>query len=376
MVAVTSKLVRPLVAINLCSLRPDQLSGPSIYAERLTERLVADETYRWLIYCHRDYVVSPAWTASAIVRRVITTLRRPLRVAFEHCVLPLHARRDGADLLFSPNFVSPLWGAKRLVVTIHDMYYRAIPEVLPKWQRAYWQALVPISARACDRVLAVSRFTADDIARYLPSVAGRVRVTPLACAVENTDAPGAPVADLAPGFVLWVANVVGNKNPEAVCSAVAQLRTEQPPIAFVHVGTDIHGVFSAGLAAHSVADGVRRLGRVAASELRWLYKNALCVIQPSLYEGFGIPVLEAQQLGAPVICADAGSLPEVAGHGALYFPPREPERLAAAIRRLKYDAAFRSELIERGRRNAERFDWDRTANATLRVFGELFEPNG
>jgi glycosyltransferase involved in cell wall biosynthesis len=374
LLAVTSEHVRPLVAINLCSIRPGQLAGPSVYAERLTERLIAHDEYRWLIYCHQDYVMPPAWTAAAAVRRVLTTLRRPLRIAFEQCVLPLHARRDRVDLLFSPNFVSPVWGAKRLVVTIHDMYYRAIPEVLPTWQRVYWQTFIPISARACDRVLSVSRFTATDIARYLPSVADRVRVTPLACAVEDPDARGEAVADLPPGFVLWVANVFGNKNPEAVCRAAAQLRSEQPDVAFVHVGTDLRGVFSASLAAHGVTDRVHRLGRVTAGQLRWLYRNALCVIQPSHYEGFGIPVLEAQQLGAPLICSDAGPLPEVAGDGALYFPPREPERLAAAIVQLKYDAALRSALIERGRRNAEGFDWKRTAAATLRAFGELFGP--
>lgn len=372
----TSERIRPLIGINLCATRPDQLSGPSIYAERLTEQLLTHGEYRWLIYCHRDYSLPPAWEAAASVRRVLTTLRRPMRVAFEQCILPLHARRDRVDLLFSPNFVSPAWGAKRLVVTIHDMYYRAVPDVLPKWQRRYWEAAVPLSARACNRVLAVSRFTAADIAKYLPSVAERVRVTPLACAVEDPDAPGEPVVDQAPGFVLWVANVVGSKNPDAVCSAAAQLRAAGQEVAFVHVGTDLHGVFAAALAAHGVADSVRRLGRVTAGELRWLYKNALCVIQPSYYEGFGIPVLEAQQLGAPVICSDAGPLPEVAGDGALLFPPREPKKLADAIVQLERDAVFRSALIERGRRNAERFSWERTAAATLDAFGELFDQQG
>jgi glycosyltransferase involved in cell wall biosynthesis len=362
---------KPRVGINLCSIRPGQLSGPSVYAERLTEQLLEHREIEWLIYAHRDMELPASWSSRATIRRVITTLRRPFRVLFEQTKLPLITRRDRIDLLFSPNFVSPIWGPPNRVATIHDMYYRVIPDALPPWQRRYWEVFVPLTARHCHRLVAVSHSTARDLASMLPVSAGKTRVTHLACAVENMREPDEPVTGLPPGFVLWVANVVAHKNPRVIVEAMARLKGRGLNIHVAHVGSDEHGVLSQTLAASPHAGQFHRLGRIPAAQLRWLYHNALCVLQPSLYEGFGIPVLEAQAFGAPLVCSNAGPLPEVAGNGALFFEPHDAEQLAQHIEAVAADPQLRRSLSERGLANSSRFTWEKTASATLDVFREL-----
>jgi glycosyltransferase involved in cell wall biosynthesis len=366
---------KPRVGINLCSIRPRQLSGPSIYAERLTEQLLDQKEFEWVIYCHKELDLPASWAARAQIRRVITTLRRPMRVAFEQIRLPLIARREKIDLLFSPNFVSPIWGGRMRVATIHDMYYRVIPYALPPWQRRYWEVFIPFTARHCDRLIAVSKSTARDIAKHLPLAANKTRVTHLACAVEDMHAPDAAVPGIEPGFILWVANVVAHKNPQAVVEALAHLNAKGQRMQVVHVGSDEHADLNAAIEAAGCADQFKRVGRIPAAQLRWLYHNALCVIQPSIYEGFGIPVLEAQAFGAPLICSSAGPLPEVAGDGALYFEPRDSRRLAEHIEQVAHNPGLRASLSAKGVENSASFTWERTARATMDVFRELLGGN-
>lgn len=361
------------IGINLCFIPPGSLTGPGVYALRLIDELLNAHSYRWVIYCHVGLPLPDSWSERAWIRPVISTRRRPLRVAFEQLALPLLARRDRIDLLFSPAFVSPMWGAPKLVATIHDMYYAVTPESVPVWQRLYWRLFIPLTARRCDRLLAVSQSTARDIGRLLPYAAPKTHVTPLACAVEDVDSPGEPVPGIEPGFVLMVANIVANKNPSVLVKAASYLAARGRRRQFVHVGQDHHGLLEAAISNLKCTDLFHRLGRVSAAQLRWLYRNALCAVQPSLYEGFGIPVLEAQMFRTPVLCSNAASLPEVAGDGALFFPPHDAECLAALIDELASNAALRSQLIERGIANASRYSWAATAHATLNVFRNLLE---
>jgi glycosyltransferase involved in cell wall biosynthesis len=352
-------------------MRGDSITGPGVYAMRVLDRMVATTAFEWFVYCSEDVSLPAHLQARASVRELRFGARRVVRVAFEQLVLPVLTRRDRIDLLFSPAFVSPAWGAPNLVATIHDMYYEVVPDVLPPWQRRYWKMFVPVTARRCKRLLAVSDSTARDIAKYLPAARDKIRVTPLASAVQDVDTPGEAIPGLESGFVLFVANVVANKNPEVVVRAARLLEQKGQAQRFVHVGRDDHGLMAAALAASDAAASFRRLGTISAAQLRWVYQNAVCAVQPSIYEGFGIPVLEAQAFGVPLICSDAGPLPQVAGDAALFFSPTDASKLASLISSLVSDADLRSRLAENGRRNAARFTWEATAEATLAAFREL-----
>ncbi len=359
------------IGINLLFMKPGALTGPGVYAQRLTTALLHESSYHWFIFCQQGLELPNEWASRAEICRLSVGSSQFLRVLYEQLMLPLHCRRKCIDLLFSPGFVSPLWGAPRKVATISDMYYEVIPHVLPRMQRRYWKMFIPLTARLCDRIIAVSQSTADDIVKYLPNARGKVVVTHLASAVEDSHAPGEPVKDIEPGYVLYVANVVANKNPRAVARAAATLARQGKSIRFVHVGVDHYSLLRQALAEFQVDSNFTQLGRVSAPQLRWLYRNALCAIIPSIYEGFGMPALEAQEHGAPLICSTAGSLTEVAGDGALYFSPQDAERLAELISAIYASPQLRENLVCKGRENSMKFTWEGTAQKTLEVFGQL-----
>jgi glycosyltransferase involved in cell wall biosynthesis len=366
-------ITRPRVGINLCFIRGDWATGLTGYVRQLLDEMLREPAYDWVIYCDSQVAIPAPWAGSAFVHRCRSTDLRPVRIAFEQLALPWLASRDRIDLLFSPAFVSPLWGARWRVATIHDMYYKTFPDSMTPMQRMYRKAFTPLTARRCQRLLAVSQFTASEIGRFLPHASHKVRITPLACAVENATQPGEPIAGLEPGYVLFVANVIANKNAQGLAAAAAHLARAGKTKRFVHVGKDEQGQLAAALAAHGCESSFQRLGRVPSGQLRWLYQNALCAVQPSFSEGFGLPALETQSFGTPLISSNAGSLPEVAGDGALYFSPHDPPRLAQLIEQLENDAGLRRTLIEKGRQNAARFSWKATARATLNAFDELFQ---
>jgi glycosyltransferase involved in cell wall biosynthesis len=364
---------RPRIGINLCFIRGDWATGLTRYCRQLLDELLQEKSYDWIVYCDSQLTLPAEWSRMAFIHRCRSTNQRPLRIAFEQLALPWLAWRDRVDLLFSPAFVSPAWGARWRVATIHDMYYKTFPESMTPLQRLYRKAFTPVTARHCQRLLAVSKFTASEIARFLPHAQHKVRVTPLACAIEDAELPGEAVPGVEPGYVLFVANVIANKNSQGLAAAAAQLAAAGRGKLFVHVGKDEEGLLAAALAAHRCENSFRNLGRVPSAQLRWLYQNALCAVQPSFSEGFGLPVLETQTFGTPLISSNAGSLPEVAGEGALFFSPDDPQKLAELIDQLDGDEALRRMLIENGRRNAARFSWKLTARTTLEAFDELLQ---
>lgn len=359
------------IGINLLFMKPGTLTGPGVYAQRLTNVLLCERNYDWLVFCQRGLELPEEWKSKAKIRRLSIGSSQFLRVLYEQLILPLHCRREHIDLLFSPGFVSPLWGTRRKIATISDMYYEVIPQVLPPMQRRYWKMFIPLTVRHCNRIIAVSNSTADDIVKYLPDARGKIVVTHLASAVEDSHAPGEPITGIEPGYVLYVANIVANKNPRAVAHAAATLARQGKPIRFVHVGVDHYSLLQQALTEFRVGSNFRQLGRVSAAQLRWLYRNALCAILPSVYEGFGMPALEAQEYGAPLICSNAGSLAEVAGDGALYFEPHNADRLAELISTIYASPQLRETLICKGRENSMKFTWERTARKTLEVFAQF-----
>lgn len=370
-----SPIPKPRIGINLLFMKPGELTGPGIYAQRLTDVLLDQGNYDWFLFCHRELKLPEDWDSKAKICRISIGSSRFLRVLHEQMKLPLHCRHEHIDLLFSPGFVSPLWGVRRKIVAIPDMYYEVIPQVLPPMQRRYWKMFIPLSVRRCNQIIAISNSTANDIVKYIPSARGKVTVTHLASAVEDSQARGDPIANIEPGYVLYVANVVANKNPRSVAKAAAMLAKQGRSIPFVHVGVDHYSLLQRALTEFHVDSNFRLLGRVSAAQLRWLYRNALCAILPSIYEGFGMPALEAQEYGAPLICSSAGSLAEVAGNGALYFEPLDAARLAELISNIDASPQLRQTLIRKGKENCMNFTWERTAQKTLQVFSQSLCPS-
>ncbi|KYO51287.1 hypothetical protein AUP44_09480 [Tistrella mobilis] len=290
------------------------------------------------------------------------------RVIWEQTVLPRLARRHGVDLMFSPANAGPVLGNFRKVVTIHDFMYAIIPACVDRQQARFRRVMDRLTVLTADAVIVVSETTAVDFRNRGLWIGNRLHVVPEAAGQGfGPDDPedNTLVADHGP-FIMMVASVLPHKSPQTVVQAAAELWRRQG-IRTVIMGTDPYGVLAATL-AESGDTGITRLQRVPTPVLAAHYRRAMCLVIPSEYEGFGLPVLEAQLCGCPVVTTRRGALPEVAGDAALYIEPGDPAGLVAAVSRLSADQALRAELIARGRLNAERFSWRKAAEQTAAVF--------
>lgn len=260
---------------------------------------------------------------------------------------------------------------RRQTVTIHDAAVHAVPQGYGAAFRFWYKALLPVLGRAAEQVFTVSQFSHGELARHY-------RIPSAKCVVigeghEHVNTVPADPAILArhglagKRFLLAVSSMNPNKNFGAVVKAIEQLR--EPDFAFVVAGGANPAVFQA--AGATLPPFVRHLGYVTDGELRALYEAAACFVYPSIYEGFGLPPLEAMASGCPVICSDAASLPEVCGDAVLYCDPARPDTLATQIERVMASEALRADLSRRGRERALQFTWERCARETWSVIEEV-----
>ncbi|RYE56852.1 MAG: glycosyltransferase family 1 protein [Hyphomicrobiales bacterium] len=367
------------IVFNLLFIDDTPLTGPGYYAVQTLEHVLSLNAGRSTPHQISVYVKHDAQHHFGIAARqhlipVKMRSNRFLRVLWEQIAFPFQVRRAKGDLIFSPAFVSPLWGARYLVVTIHDMYYRVVPEMCEPMQLRYWSAMIPPSARRCDRIIAVSHNSKKDIEHYLPFAKGRTVAIPLASRFTGGSGRQAPATARARPYVLMVANLTPNKNCEVLVKAVKLLNAKGVAVEFIHAGKDNTGLLEASIERLDASDYVTSLGKVSDEALEGLYRGCLAIALPSFYEGFGLPALEAQAMGAPLIASDRGPLPEVGGEAALYFDPDDAEALAAHIETLLgQSASEREAVVERSIANAGRFSWERTGRETLAVFDGLLQ---
>ncbi len=305
-------------------------------------------------------VLYPAWAA----------VRRP---RLPHRFGPLdaiHATNHAA--------VPPARAGQALVVTVHDLAFERFPELFPaRWRRLYRRGLA-IAREEADVVLAPSEHTATDLADHGID-RHRIRVTPLAAANQRVD-PSASLARaraLEPDgpFVLVVGTIEPRKNLHRLIRAFRKA-TEAAGLEHTLVLAGPVGWHQESFVGSLDADAsptTRRLGAVDGFDLEVLYRDAAAVAYVSLYEGFGLPVLEALARGVPTLASNTSSIPEVAGDAALLVDPEDEEAIAAGIVRILSDDALRADLAAKGPERAAAFSWEATARATLAAYREAAE---
>ena len=303
-----------------------------------------------------------------------------LRLSWEMATRP-------PDLLFVPAHVLPLIHPRYSVVTVHDLGYLYYPEAHTRFQNAYLRWSTRHNARTAARVLADSQATCDDLVRHYHVPADKIVVV-----YPGRDEGMAPVTDpvalsavrarygLTGPYFLHVGTLQPRKNLIRLLRAFASLLASgveplTPDLQLVITGK--RGWLYDDLLAEIQRLGLAANGRVVLTgyvpdaDLPPLLSGALAFVFPSLYEGFGFPVIEAMSCGTPVVCSNVSSLPEVAGGAALLVDPIDVASLATALARVATDAWLRRELIERGFRQASRFSWRQSAHQVLKVLEEV-----
>ncbi len=306
----------------------------------------------------------------------------PARRLWTHRTLAHEVTRRRPDVLFVPAHVIPfVIPASRLpasVVTVHDLGYHAFPETHTWQQRLLIEGGTRWSVHVAQRVIAVSQATADDLIARCHVPAQRIRViyeAPAQTAIV-THHQVTEVCErygLHRPYALFVGTIQPRKNVARLLQAYDWLY-RNTPITFDLVFAGASGWLSDSLyeqaAALGLAQHVRFLGYVPDDDLPALLKGARFFSFPSLFEGFGLPVLEAQSYGVPVLTSNNSSLPEVAGDAALLVDPTDVDAIANAMLRLSRDEVLRQQLIEAGYANVRRFSWEKAAQETLAVLKE------
>lgn len=248
------------------------------------------------------------------------------------------------------------------VVVIHDAAVFSVPQAFSASFRLAYKIIHAGLSLVGARILTVSEFSRRDLAQHLPLKAEHIAVLPESAEHVLRHLPDHTVLERTGlgqrPYVLAVSSMAAHKNFRLVLEALTQL--DSPPFDVAIAGGGNAKVFGQG--GHVGSDRIKWLGYVSDAELRALYEGAVCFVFPSIYEGFGIPPLEAMQCGCPVLAARAASIPEVCGDAAVYFDPQDASALAQLLLEVTQDAVLRSTLKEKGLARAQQFTWNRVAH--------------
>jgi glycosyltransferase involved in cell wall biosynthesis len=369
------------VGVNMLYLLPGETGGRETYARELIPAMIEHEpNLRITAFVNREAGPQLGGELGDRVSAVVLPIsaRRRTQWAFGELVsVAMAARRARVELLHSMANFAPPWGPFRRVVTIHDLHFQAVPELLSWPMRTGSSMLVRMGARHSDRIIAVSASGREEILAGLGIERDRIDVIP------NGVRPPPPAPSTTGvrerhrlgrrTVVLTVASNLPHKNLPVLIEALAAVGAEERPLlVLAGQGTDDE-TLRAQTAALGVAEDVRLLGSVSTEELDSLYALADCLVLPTLHEGFGLPVLEAMARSVPVLCSDIPALREVAGDAALYFQPYSLTQIAAALVRALSDPGLSANMRKLGHARAGHFSWSAAATRTLESYRQALK---
>lgn len=353
-------------------------TGIQHYIRALVMELVAhaSSTHEVVLYGESAHLPLPAgvcvqWVSSA----------RPLRsgaqrVLWEQTVLPRLLWRDGIQVFFSPAFILPvLWNGAG-VVTVHDLNFEVSPQTIHPVRRAYLRAITRHSVRRARAVIAISGATREDIMRFYGVPAGKIAVIPYGLDAffnpDNARQLEPMVREryrLPEEFLLFVGTLEPRKNLLRLLEAyaLALRQSSLPPLVLAGAPGWQHERILAQARRLGIEGNLLFAGYVPREHLPGVYASARALLYPSLYEGFGLPPLEAIGCGTPVLASNLSAMPEVVGDAGLLVDPFNVPEMAEGIVRVTWDDALRRQVVERGRERALRFRWDEAARQTLQV---------
>ncbi len=352
-----------------------QMAGISWYAIRLLTALSkVDEENSYLLLQDRrqkePLIQAPNFSA--------TTLFAPVHHRLEQFILSLETRLLNLDLIHSPDFIPPLYNRIPAVITVHDLAFLLYPNFVTADSARYYGQLREAVSRA-NRIIAVSQSTKQDLIDLIGAPENKIDVIyeaadPAFRPIPHEEARrrlAASDIDAPEHFILFVGTIEPRKNLGALLRAYHLLRqryrVDAPLLLSGAMGWLSEDILDL-VKELGLEEDVRFLGKTSTEQLLCLYNLATALAHPAHYEGFGLTPLEAMACGAPVVCSDGGSLPEVVGDAAILAPPDDPEAWAVALHRVLEDAGLRRSLSEKGLARARRFSWEKAARETLETY--------
>lgn len=350
-----------------------------IDARLVTYRIGGIATYaRYLINTlsnnpHQYTVFQSRKSKQPLVNHTQTAnLWTPPHHRLERYTLPLEVARHGLDIYHSTDFIPLRWGAKRQVITVHDLSFLVLPEHKDLQSSRYYNDQIEWAVQKADHILSDSHATKRDLIELLRVPEDKITVHHLGLDARFWTQEQLPrVAGLPDEYMLFVGTIEPRKNISMLLDAYKQLKAPPPLVLVGRTGWLYEDIVKHIHQAQ--ADGYNVIWRddIRDDELVSLYQHAELLVLPSHYEGFGFPVLEAMACGTPAIASNISSLPEVAGDSALLVPPLDLAGWVEAMEQGLHDQAWREQAIERGFVHARRFTWENCAQITEQVYNQL-----
>ncbi|MDW5612049.1 glycosyltransferase family 1 protein [Mycolicibacterium sp. D5.8-2] len=365
---------RPVVLFNHLVESPGHITGITRYAFGLMEAIIRRGDTR--------LILATAWTRDqlpaviAAGAEAVITLPHiqstPLNNLRQRLKLGRIARTYNVNVVYGTSPLCPPVRGIPSIITVHDLYYEVLPELYTRRHRLWWKLFFSDAARRAAMIAAVSASTANDIVRLHPALRGKTRIVSGAGVLPRGGA-APPDARPAPPYVLLLGNAARTKNIGFAVDALRLLASQGRPVRALHVGRDLTGDLAKALSGDG-AELLRSLGSVDDPALDALLRDAAALVQPSRYEGFGLPVVEAQQRGVPVVASDIAIFREVAGDGGMLVELGNVPRLAEAMHAITTDASLRAELSAKALINSRRFTWHKSAEAAVSMIIEVVVP--
>jgi glycosyltransferase involved in cell wall biosynthesis len=355
------------IGVNALYLIPGGVGGTEIYLRGLLAGLAEiDAANQYFIFTNRETGpdLVPQRPNFQRLPQPVRAVSRPARILWEQTALPLAAGRHSLDVMLNPGFTAPIFCPCPQVTVFHDLQHKRHPEYFRWFDLPFWEFFLFWSAHVSRLLLASSATTAADLLEYYRLPESKVRVVrlgvdPVLFEIARRRRPEP--------FLLSVSTLHPHKNLDGLLRAFASFRQTFPEFRLVVCG--IHGFFAGPL--HDLRDslGLREVvefpGWIPREDLHDLYARAWAFLYPSLFEGFGLPLLEALAAGVPTACSDIEPLSSIAAGAALQFDPLDTTAMAEAMLRITADEPLRTRLAEAGPRRAAEFSWQETAEATL-----------
>lgn len=345
-------------------------AGISWYIHNLLDHLPqADPHVEYTVFTNNRYFEDVPGLHLQVSR--LPTRRPPVRIFWEQAIQPWVLYRSHVDLCHGPAFVGALASACPMVVTVHDLSFLLYPENFRALNRLYLQVFTRQSVRRARRVLAVSNSTKDDLIRFYGIASSKIDVIHNGADPSFRPLPAEHVdafrveRGLPDRFVLFVGTLEPRKNVVGLVEAYAQLPSDRPPLMLVGAKGWLYDEIYRRIEALNLSDEIHFVGYVPPDDLPWWYNAAELFVYPSLYEGFGLPPLEAMACGTPVITSTVSSLPEVVGSAGMLVDPGDSQMLAEAMQRVLTDAGARARMRVAGIDQAQGFSWDHAAQHTV-----------